>query len=105
MINKIATERGDLFDPNIYINIIFDIIGGIDSEELIAAINKAFNGYEATMSKVVLSPEGDAYYEKMPLSGCSVKITNLDWDGLIRENEKSTFSIQTGELMRVFVKH
>jgi hypothetical protein len=83
---------------------MFDIIGDVEPEALIVAINKAFNAFESTMSKIVLASNGEAYYEKMQISGCLAKITQLDWDRLIKENEKTTFSIQTGELMRVFVK-
>lgn len=56
------------------------------------------------MSKIALSPDGEAAYEKMPVSGCRVEITHSDWKSLVRENEKKPFSIRTGELMRVFLR-
>lgn len=104
MLNKISTERNDLFEPNIYIAIKFDIVGDEKPDKLITAINKVFTTFESTMSRVVLSSDGEACYEKMMMSGCSAKITQSDWIDLILENEKKPFSIQTGELMRVFVK-
>lgn len=104
MENRISSERADLFDPNIYITMIFDIIGEVDSEKLILAINRAFTAFEATMSRIVLQADGEAYYDKLLVSSCTAKMTHLDWRSLISENEKNTFSLETGELMRVFVK-
>ena len=82
----------------------FDIIGKVDTEMLLLAINRTFTAFEATMSKIVLLDDGEAYYDTMPISGCTANITQLDWYSLIRENEKSPFLLETGELMRVFVK-
>lgn len=103
MENRISSERIDLFDPNMCISMFFDIKGEVDIEVLISAISKAFTSFEATMSRIVLLDDGEAYYEKMHVSACSVEITQLDWQSLIREYEKRPFSLETGELMRVFV--
>ena len=102
--NRISSERVDLFDPNICITMFFDIVGEVDTELLLSAVNKAFTRFEATMSKIVLSDDGEAYYEKIPVSACTVKTTQQDLISLIKENEKAPFSLETGELMRVFVK-
>ena len=73
MRNRISTERAILFDPNVYITMFFDIIGKVDTEMLLLAINRAFTAFEATMSKIVLLDDGEAYYETMPISGCTKK--------------------------------
>lgn len=104
MKNRISSERVDLFDPNMCITMFFDIIGEVETESLISAINKAFTSFEATMSRIVLLEDGEAYYEKMPVSACTVEITQLDWRSIISEYEKIPFSLETGEMMRVFVK-
>lgn len=105
MKNRIYTERADLYDPNMCISMFFDIIGEVNVDTLMLSTNRAFAAFEATMSRIVLLEDGDAYYELMPVSGCSATITNQDWHTIILENEKSPFSIENGELMRVFVNH
>lgn len=104
MLNRISTERTHFFDPNMCITIAFDIVGEMNLEKLIKAINTAFTAYEATMSKVVLSADGEAYYEKIPVSACTVETTQKDLFSVIKEQERIPFSLKTGELMRVFIK-
>ncbi len=49
MGRELYTERADLFEPNIYIQFLIDIIGNPTGEELISAVQKAFSSNEATM--------------------------------------------------------
>lgn len=104
MKNEILSERADLFDPNMYIVMTFDIIGGAELKSLVKAAERAFTAFESTMSKIVLADTGRAYYETMPSSGCKAQTTLSDFDDLIRENEKRPFAIENGEMMKVFVK-
>jgi len=103
MKNYIYSERVDLFEPNVYIHFLVQILGEPSPDCLASAVKTAFTLNEATMSRIVLEKNGEAFYEKMDKSGCSVAITRKDWKELIRENEKLTFNINQGELMRVFV--
>ncbi|VYU17114.1 hypothetical protein [Clostridium tertium] len=103
MKNHIYSERVDLFDPNIYINLVVEIIGNPNTEEVISAVKLAFKSNEATMSKITLDNNGEAYYEKISASGCKVECTNGDWRAIIKENEKIPFEIDKGELIRVFL--
>lgn len=103
MKNNIYSERVDLFDPNIYINLIVEILGNSSSEELISAVNIAFKSNEATMSKIVLDNEGNAFYEKILETACNVTCVNGDWREVIKENERIPFEIDKGELIRVFI--
>jgi NRPS condensation-like uncharacterized protein len=103
MGREIYTERADLFDPNIYIQFSIDIIGNPTKEQLILAVQKAFSANEATMSRIVIDPDGKAYYKRMDQSGCKVSVTNQDFIELILENEKVPFAIDQGELIRVFI--
>ena len=103
-MNRITAERADLFDPNIYITMLFDIIGRADTGALVAAIYRAYTGFEATMSGIALMPDGEAGYVKRTVSGCTVEITQSDWKSVVRENEKMPFSLETGEFMRIFLK-
>lgn len=103
-MNKlICTERLDLFEPNIYIGFLVQITGNADAGAVAAAVKAAFAANEATMSKIVLTGNGEAYYEKLPQSNCTVSVCEDDWRDILRRNEKVPFSINTGELLRVFV--
>lgn len=104
MHNEILSERVDLFDPNMYIAITFDVVGGAEAQLLVDAARRAFTGFEATMSRIVLDNTGSAYYEKMQSSSCTAQTTDADLDDLIRENEKKPFAIENGEMIRVFVR-
>lgn len=101
--NFIYSERADLFDPNIYITFHVKITGNPQTNALIKAVKEAFHANETTMSKVVLGEEGLARYERMEESGCSVSVTDKDWETIVIESEKRKFRIDKGEMLRVFV--
>lgn len=103
MKNHIYSERVDLFEPNIYIGYLVQITGNPSLDVLVSAVKTAFAANEATMSRIVYNRNGDAYYEQMSESGCKVSIIKDDWKDIIRRNEKITYAIDQGELMRVFV--
>jgi hypothetical protein len=103
MKNYIYTERADLFEPNIYIQYLVQVVGNPASNALVSAVKDAFAVNEATMSRIVLDMNGDAFYEQMSESGCKVTVSKNHWEDIIRQNEKVTFAIDKGELMRVFV--
>lgn len=103
MQNEILTERTDLMEPNVYINMLFEIEGNPSTMQLIDAIQYAFCQNEATMSRVVIGEDGRAWYEKMEKSGCKIFERNEDYKSIIKEQEKVTFQIQNGELLRVFI--
>ncbi len=103
-MNKLlCTERLDLFEPNIYIGFLVQLTGSAAPDAVVSAVKTAFAANEAILSKVVLNANGDAYYEKMSQSGCTVTVCNDDWREILRCNEKIPFSIDKGELIRVFV--
>lgn len=79
-----------------------EIAGKVCLHKLTAAIREAYQANETTMSKIVLE-HGMAYYERMPVSGCKIEVIDSDWIELVRENEKRTFAIDRGELVRTFV--
>lgn len=103
-MNKIITERVNLFEPNVYISMCIKLVGKINTKELTIAIKEAFKANEATMSKIVLN-NSEAFYEKMPLSDCKVEIASSSKSiiELIRINEKIPFEIDKGELIRTFI--
>ncbi len=103
MKNSIYSERLDLFDPNIYIQFLFQITGSPTTDALVLAVKAAFAANESTMSKIVLEQNGDAFYEKILESACKVTVSQDDWREISKQNEKIPFAINKGELMRVFV--
>ena len=93
-----------LYDPNVYTSVVMKIrrksqLSVYDVKE---AIELAYTQNETTMSKVVLN-NGEAYFEKMPMTGCRVFFDNRDWIETINESEKHAFRINEGELVRSFI--
>lgn len=102
MKNNIVSERVNLFEPNVYITMVVNIEGSIDEREIICAVNNAYTQNETTMSKIVLD-NGQAYYQKVNTSGCRVYVDNRFWKDIIKDNEKSPFQIEKGELIRTYI--
>lgn len=103
-MNEIVTERPNLYEPNVYITVCFEIAGKVSPHKLSAAVKQAFEANEATMSKIVLQ-DGLAYYKKMSVSNCKTEIEkeNKNWIEIVYQNEKNPFAIDKGELVRVFI--
>lgn len=101
-MKEILTERQNLFEPNVYITMCIELTGTVCPHRLTAAVKEAYQANEATMSRIVLE-QGAACYERLPVSGCKVVITDKDWLELVRENEKLPFEIDKGELVRTFI--
>ncbi|MBQ3514323.1 MAG: hypothetical protein IJA32_11110 [Lachnospiraceae bacterium] len=103
MKKYIRTERANLFEPNVYISMVLRISGHIPKEEVKRAVEKAYKANEATMSRIVMDENGDAYYEKMKESGCKFFYDNRSWERIINESEQSPFAIHAGELVRTYM--
>lgn len=103
MKKYIRSERANLFEPNVYISMIVKLSGEISKEEIQHAVEKAYEANEATMSRIVLEDNGDAYYEKMESSGCKFFVDNRPWQELLNRSEKNPFAINEGELIRTFL--
>ncbi len=93
-----------LFDPNIYIAAVMTLKrkGDVSVEEIKQAVEKAYTKNETTMSKLVLD-NGEIYFENIPETGCKVFIDSREWVDILHENEKNTFRINEGELVRTFI--
>ena len=101
-MNEILTERQNLFEPNVYVAVCAEVSGDASPEMLICAVNKAYEANEAAMSKIVLK-DGLAYYEKLPETKCKTEICNKNWIDILNQNQKDTFVIDKGELIRTFI--
>lgn len=102
-MKEITLGREELFEPNIYINMMFEISDIPTDAELKTAAEKALCANESTMSKIVISENGRAYYMPLAQSGCSIVISGEDWKNIIRQQEKIPFAIGKGELMRIII--
>ena len=69
MKKYIRSERANLFEPNVYIGMVVKLSGSPETEDIRRAVEEAYRANEATMSKIVLAPNGDAWYEKMERTG------------------------------------
>ena len=103
MKKYIRSERANLFEPNVYISMIVKLSGDLQSEEIEQAVYKAYEANEATMSKIVLEENGNAYYEKMESTGCKFIIDSCSWKELLHQSEKRPFALNEGELVRIFL--
>lgn len=103
MKKYIRSERANLFEPNVYIGIIVKLSGYISVEYIEQAVYKAYEANEATMSKIVLESDGNAYYEKMKTSGCKFITDTNPWKELLYQSEKTPFALNKGELVRIFL--
>ncbi len=106
MKNEILTERPNLFEPNDYIVFCAELCGNFTADMLAEAVRAAFEANETTMSKIVLTDSGSAYYERISESCCNVEIIEAAngniWD-IARNNEKQPFDLEKGELIRCFI--
>jgi len=62
MKNYIYSERVNLFEPNVYIQFLVQILGKPSPDYLASAVKTAFTLNEATMSRIVLEKNGEAFY-------------------------------------------
>lgn len=99
----IRSERPNLFEPNDYISMVVTLSGKASREEAEQAVRKAYANNEATMSKIVLEPDGTAYYESLDESGCKVLFDSRNWQEILKESEKQPFDLKNGELIRTFI--
>ena len=100
---KLMAERFFLFDPSIYMNVIFTIDGPVSAEKIREAIEKTFTQNQTTLSKAVLDEKGNLFLEEMDHTGCHIYVDNRDWQEIRREQERSPFRINEGEFLRAFI--
>lgn len=100
---KLMAERFFLFDPSIYMNVIFTIDGVVPVEKIREAIEKTYTQNQTTMSKAVLDEKGNLFLEEMGKTGCHTYVDHRDWQEIRREQERIPFRVDEGEFLRVFI--
>ncbi len=103
MMDKIiCTERTNLFEPNDGIGIKFTILGSLLESQLLLAFDTVVEKNETLHSKVILSKDGKAFYEKMERSNNKMIPMNENWETTLLRQQKVLFEIDKGELLRGF---
>lgn len=104
LAHDIKTERSELFEPNVLISYIVELTGDITESGLGEAVRKAWQANESCYSKVLINEDGSAGY--LPITECrntfQVEKSDADMTEIIRREERRTFRIDEGEMMRVF---
>lgn len=98
----IETERADLFDVNIIITISVKLEKDVSFNTLNTAFKKACTLHEVLKSKIIIEPNGEAYYVDAENPQNSFSKTDLSITELIQENQKRRFKIEDGEFIRAF---
>ncbi len=100
---KIETERVDLFDVSIVITMCVNLEKEVLFSELKTAFDKACKLHGVLKSKVIIEPDGEAYYVDNDVISSSFSMTGLSLYELIYENERNRFRIEEGEFIRAFL--
>lgn len=104
MKHEIIYERSELFDVNMVITIIIDILGKPSETELKEAFQKAVNVNEILLSKIVIESDGRAFYVDNDLPKSSIRMVDEELDIIRQREEKIRFQTEKGEFIRAFVK-
>lgn len=99
---KISKERTHLFSPNINIGVMVQITGGVELNLLESAISRAVSNNEILKCKIRIADDGDAYYSVQAKPRYSFSVTNLEWQEIIKQQERIPFQLKQGELIRFF---
>ena len=101
-MKEMVTERQNLFEPNNQMGFYIEM-SYVCYEDLKNAIETAYLNNEVTCSRIVLTGDGQAFYEKMDHSGCRVERSHLEWKELLNQQEKIPFVLEEGEMVRCFI--
>lgn len=105
MKSEIRKERTHLFAPSINIACMVSFIGVVEDFMLHAAIQTAVSNNEVLNTKITMSENGDAFYEAVEPRKVYIDNFYEDWEEKVTEQEKKVFDLQSGELIRFFVKN
>lgn len=101
-MNKINKERMWVFSPVYGVVMKVDIKGDMNEHQLKDAIINAVNHYEVLQQKIVIDPDGSAYFDTTEDRILVLEKMNKSWKEIITEQEKVPFAFHKGELIRFF---
>ena len=96
-------ERAQLFSPAAMISLKLDIAGCNDAAVMRRAIREVLRANSLMCTHIVISPEGDAYFESLDEPNCPILIKHEEWRQLLAESERRPFDLAEGELARFFI--
>lgn len=101
-MQEIKVERTHLFAPNISVVIKAAISGDPSDAEITAAIKKTAESTEALCQRIVIAPDGRAYFEKAaPV--ITIIATQQKWTDVAAALPQTPYRIFDGELARFFI--
>lgn len=104
---RLITARSQYYAPAANIVMAVTIKGSPTEEALRTAIQKAVGKHEIFSNKVILDKNGDSFYLAIPPRTIELEIReikeNEDWKQLIKEQERTPFDFQKGEMIRFFL--
>ena len=103
MKHQVVFERQELFDVNMIIAMTFDVKGEVSSGALQEAFAEAVKCNEILNTKVVIEPDGSAFYVSSDEPESRLIITEEDLDEVRMREERIRFRIEEGEYIRAFV--
>lgn len=96
-------ERHQLFNPAAMMSLKLDITGCDNVMVLRRAIRETLRANSLMCTHIVISTEGEAYFEPMDEPNCPIMIRHEEWRQLLLESERQPFDLAEGELARFFI--
>ena len=100
---RIETERADLFDVNMMIAMQITVAGKATEPELTEAFRDAVGTFEILNCKIVIDPNGGAFYDSSDGSMNRLSFGDFELESLLRQQERIRFRLEEGEFLRCFV--
>ena len=99
---SLQKERQYLFSPAAMISLKLDISGTSDAAEVRRAIKDALKANELMNTHIVISADGEAYFETMDEPCCPIEVTDCEWRQALENSERRPFDLAEGELARFY---
>lgn len=100
---SLQKERQYLFSPAAMISLKLDISGTSDAAEVRRAIKDALKANELMNTHIVISADGEAYFETMDEPCCPIEVTDCEWRQALENSERRPFDLAEGELARFYI--
>ena len=101
---EIRYERGELFDVNMIVTIQIDITPAPSESMIREAFQKAVGVNEILQSRIVIEPDGSAFYVDCDAPKSFIRAADEDLDLIRQREEKKRFRIEEGEYIRAYYR-
>lgn len=103
MMHLLAGERPYLFSPAAATTLRLCIEGDVSMPELRRAIRSALRANPPACTHIVLTGEGDAYFEPLEDPACTTDCVAGSWTQLLHDSERRPFDVAGGEMVRIMI--